>query len=670
MGEGKTGNQERNIMILFLSNLHGDWLKQKDSVTGRDRRTNIMKDDKPEQPYTICVPEKPLCKETNEAPLADAVAFLGKPLDAIFYFSTKQVGMYPPQGGKDSGRRITALFPPDFNVPKEYDSEAHFFWTERAPKVLGDKFTEKTRLFPVAFDESAPNPVQSTILSVKAMEDAIRNYLREEGVLEQGEKPLTNCHLYVDVTGGIRTANMAMSAVMQLLVYQDAKLDRVMYSDFQERKVSDVQPIADMYKLVAGVDAFTKYGSSAALNEYFADTKKDCDTLRELLDAMNAFSESVLLCQPNDIVDNLGHLVPHLENFKENLREEEEQKKNTPPAKISFFERMIDELTEIYTPMYPKAKDGKSRKEDRIAIIHWCVRNTLLQQALSFCTEWLPEYLIEHGVIYVDDLNMQRFLMKNVKDKEHDSLGKKHFLMKGITGEFSIDSVYEKPIQDTIRGLIDKKIDKKEAQKILPAKFVNDFIQFLSTIQCDLVENEKNNKRLKAVIKDLIDPENKKQQKMKRANIREIHVLNRLKEWLSNMDKWYRGELFGLPKSEKREAFRANLPQFIEKDQGGNAARLVETLLRCNILETSLTIPEAVYFIETYTNIRILRNKVDHVDDWDEENDSPFAQEAEMSLEFIGNYLANYLNNIDKLETKPKPHFTGLWAENTEEAKP
>lgn len=298
MGEG---NQERNIMILFLSNLHGEWLKQKDKDTGKEKRTNIMQDDKEEKLYTIFHMGKALCKETNEAPMADVLASLGKPLDAIFYFSTKQVGMYPPPKGTKLGNHITVLFPPAFNVPKEYDSEAHFFWTERAPKVLGDKFTDTTRLIPVPLDESASNPTEGIIESVTAMEQAIRSYLAQEKVLEQGEKPLRHCHLYVDVTGGLRTANMVMSAVMQLLVYQDAKLERVVYSDYQTRKVSNVQPINDMYKLVAGVDAFTKYGSSAALDEYFKDVKAEYEPLGNLLDAMNSFSESVLLCQTDAI---------------------------------------------------------------------------------------------------------------------------------------------------------------------------------------------------------------------------------------------------------------------------------------------------------------------------------------------------------------------------------
>lgn len=424
MGEGTENRQERNIMILFLSNLHGDWLKQKDKDTGKEKRTNIMQDNKEEKLYTICAPEKALCKETNEAPMADVLASLGKPLDAIFYFSTKQVGMYPPPKGKALGKHITVLFPPAFNIPKEYDSEAHFFWTERAPKVLGDKFTDTTKIFPVAFDESATNPMESIIVSVTAMEQAIRLYLAQEKVLEQGEKPLKHCHLYVDVTGGLRTASMVMSAVMQLLVYQDAKLERVVYSDGQAHCVSNVQPISDMYKLVAGVDAFKKYGSSAALDEYFKDVKAEYEPLGNLLDAMNDFSESVLLCQTDAIKKDLKELMLKLHDFEKDQGVER-------PAKAELLARMTDELKYVYGKLFSK----DSGEPDDIEIIQWCTDNSLIQQALTLCTEWMPGYLINHGAVYTDKLEVQKACLEMKESdtstsKKTDKFGKNYYVMK------------------------------------------------------------------------------------------------------------------------------------------------------------------------------------------------------------------------------------------------
>ena len=129
MCEGNTENRnERNIMIMFLSNLHGKWNEEKTELRWNSE----------ENEYAICQSSQTAwCMETNEAPLKEVLTTIGKPLDAIFYFSTKQVGMYPPHNGAPLKKRITISFPPHHTASKSYDSEAHFFWTVRAKEVAG-----------------------------------------------------------------------------------------------------------------------------------------------------------------------------------------------------------------------------------------------------------------------------------------------------------------------------------------------------------------------------------------------------------------------------------------------------------------------------------------------------------------------------------------------------
>lgn len=635
------GNQERNIMILFLSNLHGQWKNPP--------RKTILEWNTKENGYTICVPEKPLCKETNEAPLADAMAFLGKPLDAIFYFSTKQVGMYPLPEGATSEKRITILFPPDFKAHEEYDSEAHFFWTECAPKVLGENFTEKTKLFPVPFDESAPDPVQSTILSVKAMEDAIRDYLRAEGVLEQGEKPLAHCHLYVDVTGGIRTANMAMSAVMQLLVYQDAKLERVMYSDYQERKVSNVQPITDMYKLVAGVDAFTKYGSSAALDEYFADVKDKCPTLRNLLDAMNKFSESVLLCQTEALKEDLKILKDKLHAFEKDQGAER-------PAKAELFARMTKELDFIYGRLFSEV----SGEPDDIEIIQWCTDNSLIQQAVTLCTEWLPEYLTDHGAVYSEDQAIQHYC-KRKSIRDGDTVGKKHFLMDYCMQKNpELGKITDLPIEQNCRSIIDGNTPIQDDRG-----YVQSFAQRLKNVvaaipreMSGLRRGEKARNPDLAAIMDKIQHSNNK---IARNELSKEILLKRLREWKR---KEYT-QVFGLNEPPLRYAFvkpnEENVDDSIavrwDDERSRTAVAVSRNMLACGMMQSELPKEEALEYIRGYTYIRAdLRNKFNHA-------------KGDVALQKVKKELDEYLKLLRKIRNKKHIH-KGLWAENGKEATP
>lgn len=97
MSEGTTGNQERNIMILFLSNYHG--FKYKDY-----KEAKLVGEG---DPYTIFDSKSVKCIETNEAPLKDIQTYIGKPLDAIFYFATKAVRNLPTKNNQILRNRLS-----------------------------------------------------------------------------------------------------------------------------------------------------------------------------------------------------------------------------------------------------------------------------------------------------------------------------------------------------------------------------------------------------------------------------------------------------------------------------------------------------------------------------------------------------------------------------------
>ena len=668
MCEGKTGNQERNIMILFLSNLHGDWVKKANNIYGWTSKKS---------PYVIYNQKTVECRETNEAPLKDILEFLKtdevehRYLDAVFCFATNRVRNCDKDGNQQ--RAITIKKVKNKDEQDELDgmewtsaSDEEFFWEKRAQIITGLIFRKAEKIedikevpentvwrISVPFNEVEGGPVNSAIKAVTEMETAIKAYLKHEGV------PITKCNIYADTTGGFRPANMAMSAVMQLLGYQEAKLRRVVYSD--GKRVSNVQPIDDMYRLVAGVDAFTKYGSSAALDEYFADVKKDCPPLRELLDAMNAFSESVLLCQPNDIVENLKKLVPKLENFKKNLGEEQ-----NPPTKVALFERMIDELKEIYMLMYAKEKpDGTEREADRLEIIQWCIDNSLLQQAVTFCTEWLPEYLVDWGAVYSDDKAVQQYCAKELADYR---TWKKNLLMQFCTqkvykpdkeGKSSLDRITDiaagKEVPRKIRALIVQEalrqnmgIDFDEGDVPTSGRWAENLAEILSKLEHFLRSLTTNLERLKNVQRtnrESIMAGTKLERKLLKRIYKKpwevvVHekpltkltasVFQDMYKWnlrafetffaITNCEYRYIGNYDYNKKAEDDYRTQEYCLHRRMKDKTMNAAAISHAMFDCGILKTDLPRnEEALHFILHYSYIRTeLRNKMNHSSEDDE----------------------------------------------------
>lgn len=573
---------ERNVMVLFLSDFKlEDANENKQSESGEKRPAVYRL--KESKPYAITRKNgdkdeeiKPLCIQTNEAPIKDVLYNLnGRPLDAVFYLESKAVKgvKKDKKNNKEIAQEsIKIVDSKEDTEPQEYDNAIELFLGKRLPSINEDKLLKgilkkplsRDIFYGVEFNEFESDTSKECIEVTLALEKKIREYMENEIGSDGRRLSMKNCNLYVDITGGMRTANMAISAAAQLLQYDGAHLQRMVYSDFNFQKVFDVQPINDLYKLVAGVYAFTNYGRSEALNDYFGD--ETYEPLHSLRKTMDEFSDAVQLCQEGLFEIKLRKLIEQLEKFPDDA--------NTS-AKVKLFRRMIPNMLSEYSSLVSKNEHGHI-ETNRIEIIRWCVKNKLLQQAITFCTEWLPEYLIDHGVVYIDDPYVQRWIKDN---KYRGGISyKKFFLMRCVTSTGK-------------RGFYAKDIyDKK-----------NDY-----------------------VVSD-ISP-----QDIFKAFNKEI-----------NKDEY----------------------KFVDKDQSGNAAKLVEVLLNCGILKSNLTdedTKDAIYYIKEYTYIRAkLRNKVNHADPTENDPDD------EMTVDKVSGILMEYLDNLVLLKNKPVPKFTGLWAKKS-----
>ena len=649
MCEGKTENRnERNIMILFLSNLHyQNYMKNNDGsrkVVEDAYSYYMIRRSEPGEEIISCV-------ETNEAPLKDVLATLGEnnPLHAVFYFATKKVRAeqsLPYRPAKEGAMNVDCF------------SEADFFWKGRVQDLIGESFAKETKLIQIDFDEDNEDPVGGSISAVTTLENKIREYLREQNVLRKGEFPLKNCNLYVDITGGMRTANMVMSAAMQLLRYEGAALKRVVYSDFDRFRptkegekqpihpVSNVQPINDMYQLVAGVDAFTKYGSSAALNEYFADVINNevgYQPLKKMLFVMDKFSASVLLCQTNLIKKNLAKLMRRLYKFMK-------EKSSDRPAKVELFARMTNELVHRYSKMLP----DMAKEPDEIEIIQWCVDNSLIQQALTLCTEWLPEYLVNHGAVYTEDQSIQHYCQTK-SGRDGDAVGKKHFLMDFCTQKNpEIKKITDWPITENCYAIVEGKApvqdDKGYVQKF--AQRLRDVIAAIPREMHSLRAGKRANNPDLAKIMDKIRQSNNK---IASNDLSKEILLKRLKSWKRKDYTQVFGQedpplryIFAEPDKEKAdESAKIRWDDRVSR----TAVAVSRNMLACGMMCSDVSKEEALEYIRGYTYIRAdLRNKFNHA-------------KGDAALQKVQKDIDEYLKLLRKIRDR-KHIYSGLWAED------
>lgn len=633
MGKEIGSRQEQNIMILFLSDVKYEDMDGK-IIDGKsaERRTaegKTVKDVSPQFKHRYIFHDGRQdikeCSLTNEAPIRDVVNTLrlqGKTLDKIFYFCTASLKEGP------------------IRLQNENDSyETHEALFKKRIQMLCEPDLAHTDFIDIPFDIGNSNPMEECLNAVVAMAKKIEEFVpRDE---------MENVHLFADVTGGLRTANMTMTAVMQLLQYEHVNLDLVLYSD--GHLVSDVHDITGLYKLVAGVDAFTEYGRSDAIEKYFGfefskDGKENApkSKLEELLVSMHRFADAMSLCWPDHIIRSLNDLIDVLDAF--------------PSESSNPKEKLLIQLLPTIRKKYDSLliQSGGAREIDRLAVIEWCVKNNLIQPALTLCTEWLPDYMADYGAVYTDDPAILHYCRKDIR-KDGDRCGYKAFYRDfcvnlptngDMTSVFPAEPVRDKKPKKTalqrimeisarmkLEEILDSKGTRTDVDRpfqIFDPSFGSRLSQFLRSIPQRLKERHpvisKNKEELKFqdVFRQLVDwtvapPPGSKRFGKPREKVTEEDIYARLREhavWLITQ--------FNNEKEGKQYPFHVeNVSISADDDISRQAEKISLEMLRCGMMKTVLSKPDkspayekAAEYIRRYTNIRAnIRNSSLHAVD-------------------------------------------------------
>ena len=371
----------QNIAINFFSPVRCE--KAPDAETGL--RISIVR----EGAFVLEVGSEPFPGfQTNEAPLANVVDLLaqkGKGLHRVYCLVTPQC-LSAEMGGEDRG-----LVVEEHGERSEYPSQFEF-WCSRM-KRLRPALAE-TDFIPILLHYHEDTLIEDIESQVASLTERIK---ADAG----GFAEWSDCHIYADITGGARYVTMMMTSVMQFLQYDGMRVEKMIYADFKtlslENRIFDVHGTIDVYKLVAGADAFVSYGISRTIEEYFdydaesgTSGKPISDALKGVLRAMHTFSDAIQICQTGNIPPALSALSDVLAEF---LAVSEEDR----TVEDRMFMQLIDTITEGYGELLGETEDEAERY---VPIIRWCIEKGLLQQAMTLATEWLPVCFVRQGIVY------------------------------------------------------------------------------------------------------------------------------------------------------------------------------------------------------------------------------------------------------------------------------
>ena len=135
-----------------------------------------------------------------------------------------------------------------------------------------------------------------------------------------------------------------------------------------------------LFDLINGVSEFVNFGRSDTLAACFSS--KD-ETTKQLIRAMNNISDAISLGKTASLLDLLSTLNSAIDKF---------QNEDYDDAALNILKDLLDI---IRSKMFLK----EGREPDTLSVIHWCLENKFLQQAITIYNEHLPKYLFEHKII-------------------------------------------------------------------------------------------------------------------------------------------------------------------------------------------------------------------------------------------------------------------------------
>ena len=257
---------------------------------------------------------------------------------------------------------------------------------------------------------------------------------------------------HVDMTGGLRHSAMMMLAFIRLLTYNNVRLGKIIYTNYDTKMVENAAEILEMYSLIGGVDEFANYGEVLQLNEYFS-RKNISFKLKDLINSMKGISEA--LKTGANITKIQKQLQEMDSNINSYIRKEDHGKRTSAEEKL--FSVLLLRIQKEYKDLLEK-KDTTT--DLMIALIKWCVNKDLLQQATTFYTEWIPKYIIDSKIITVQSQ------IRKQCEKEKDYQNWKTYFLKNYISKQSRNLMMKQ--QQFIRKLLkEKKITAKIEEKNL-----------------------------------------------------------------------------------------------------------------------------------------------------------------------------------------------------------
>lgn len=204
--------------------------------------------------------------------------------------------------------------------------------------------------------------------------------------------------IYIDTTGGKRDDINRLQLIIKFLTYKrNISIEKIVYSNYDRdnadnNRIEDV----DVYDIIDILDGISQFMDSGQSHKLALALRSEC-RLRHLLEYMNEFTESLQLCQTNNLDSILNNMKTELERLTNSINTTQENNK------LIIFKQMIPIIEDKFFGVRNIKYNIETNTINYIFIIRWCLKNNLIQQALTIYIEYIPDFLLRNEIFIYSD---------------------------------------------------------------------------------------------------------------------------------------------------------------------------------------------------------------------------------------------------------------------------
>ena len=236
--------------------------------------------------------------------------------------------------------------------------------------------------------------------------------------------PDARIKLYIDTTGGFRNAAMLFLIIGRIMSYLGIEIEDIFYTGWSQKKctVHKIKDTYDLLDLISGFEEFLMFGSAKKLNGHYKlngeykrnnQCTQNQKSIDELIKAMDRFSDVVNISRRGEFKTELSFLSQRLANisFDDDSTSED------------FNYQLIKFLREPIEREYKSLVEYQAETaKDDLSYVEWCLKHDYVQQALTLFKECVPSFLVDKGLIVIDEKKFSTYLKDESLKKNKDIL--------------------------------------------------------------------------------------------------------------------------------------------------------------------------------------------------------------------------------------------------------